>query len=95
MSDDRTVAPDEHVLARAIYVAADWGRKNAGDDWDEGRLPSFELDRYLSLAHRLLASGVLGVPADQVRAETLEEAEEIIRGVLDRLVNAHVKKATT
>jgi hypothetical protein len=60
----RRVAPDretldEHTLARALYVADNWGLPNAGEDWDSGKGPSFILDRYLSLAHRLLASGVL------------------------------------
>lgn len=76
----RRVAPDrqpleEHTLARALYVADNWGLPNAGEDWDSGKGPSFILDRYLSLAHRLLASGVLGVPTDQGTAdrETLLE----------------------
>jgi len=66
---DRRAAPDRepepHVLARAIYVADNWGLSDAGGDWDNGRIPSFAMDRYFSLANRLLASGVLGTPASE------------------------------
>jgi hypothetical protein len=75
----RRVAPDRETLAKALYDLNPWGPSYPNSigrtlRWEE--LHQSRRDHALDEADRLLASGVLGVPADQGTPdrETIERA---------------------
>lgn len=47
--------PTREELARALYVADNWGVEDAGKHWDDGMVPEWTIERMFRLADAILA----------------------------------------